>query len=51
MNGVGDGVSLRALALTGLRFGELAALGIGRVDIERRRMAAWSGSTATSHQT
>lgn len=33
-----DGLSIRLLALTGLRFGELAALRVGRIDLARRRL-------------
>jgi integrase len=33
-----NGLSLRVLALTGLRFGELAALRVSRVDLEGRRI-------------
>lgn len=33
-----DGATIAFLALTGLRFGELAALRIGRVDLERGRL-------------
>jgi len=33
-----DGLSIRLLALTGLRFGELAALRVGRIDLSRRRL-------------
>jgi len=32
-----EGTALTVLALTGIRFGELAALMVGRVDLERRR--------------
>ena len=33
-----DGLSIGLLALTGLRFGELAALRVGRIDLARRRL-------------
>ena len=34
----GGGLAITVLALTGLRFGELAALRVARVDLERRRL-------------
>jgi integrase len=56
-----DGLTLRVLALTGLRFGELAALRAGRVLIGRRRLVVAESvteiggrlvwSTPKNHQT
>jgi integrase len=38
-----DGTSIRVLALTGLRFGELAGLRVKRVDVVRRRLVVAEG--------
>lgn len=38
-----DGLSIRVLALTGLRFGELAGLRVKRVDVTRRRLVIAEG--------
>ncbi|MBB2900497.1 integrase [Kineococcus radiotolerans] len=38
VGGTGDGLVVRTLAYTGLRWGELAALRVGRLDLMRRRL-------------